>query len=64
MRIIVADCSAEYTGRLQATLPMARRVLLIKADNSLLIFFGTRLVQAAQLDSVAVHDHRHHARLR
>lgn len=38
MRIIVADCSAEYTGRLQATLPMARRVLLIKADNSLLIF--------------------------
>ena len=38
MRIIVADCSAEDTGRLQATLPMARRVLLIKADNSLLIF--------------------------
>ena len=38
MRIIVAACSAEYTGRLQATLPMARRVLLIKADNSLLIF--------------------------
>ena len=38
MRIIVAHCSAEYTGRLQATLPMARRVLLIKADNSLLIF--------------------------
>ena len=38
MRIIVADCSAEYPGRLQATLPMARRVLLIKADNSLLIF--------------------------
>ena len=38
MRIIVADCSAEYTGRLQATPPMARRVLLIKADNSLLIF--------------------------
>ncbi|RSX45996.1 endonuclease NucS [Bifidobacterium castoris] len=38
MRIIVADCSAEYTGRLQATLPLARRVLLIKADDSLLIF--------------------------
>ena len=38
MRISVADCSAEYTGRLQATLPLARRVLLIKADNSLLIF--------------------------
>ncbi len=38
MRIIVADCSARYTGRLQSTLPLARRVLLIKADNSLLIF--------------------------
>ncbi|NEG55311.1 endonuclease NucS [Bifidobacterium platyrrhinorum] len=38
MRILVADCSAEYSGRLNASLPPARRVLLIKADNSLLIF--------------------------
>lgn len=38
MRIIVADCCAEYTGRLSASLPLAKRVLLIKADNSLLIF--------------------------
>ena len=38
MRIIVADCSAEYSGRLNASLPIAKRVLLIKADNSLLIF--------------------------
>ena len=38
MRIIVADCSAEYSGRLNASLPLAKRVLLIKADNSLLIF--------------------------
>lgn len=38
MRILVADCSAEYSGRLNASLPFARRVLLIKADNSLLIF--------------------------
>ncbi|MBT1164000.1 endonuclease NucS [Bifidobacterium felsineum] len=38
MRIIVADCSAEYSGRLNATLPPAKRVLLIKADSSLLIF--------------------------
>lgn len=38
VRIIVADCSAEYSGRLNASLPLARRVLLIKADNSLLIF--------------------------
>lgn len=38
MRIVVADCSAEYSGRLQASLPRAKRVLLIKADGSLLIF--------------------------
>lgn len=38
VRIIVADCSAEYSGRLNASLPPAKRVLLIKADNSLLIF--------------------------
>lgn len=38
MRIIVADCSAEYSGRLTASLPPARRVLLVKADSSVLIF--------------------------
>lgn len=38
VRILVADCSAEYSGRLNASLPRAKRVLLIKADNSLLIF--------------------------
>nr|WP_232350562.1 endonuclease NucS [Bifidobacterium polysaccharolyticum] len=38
VRIIVADCSAEYSGRLNASLPPARRVLLIKADMSCLIF--------------------------
>ena len=38
MRIIVADCSAEYSGRLNASLPEAKRVILIKADNSCLIF--------------------------
>ncbi|MDF7665634.1 endonuclease NucS [Bifidobacterium sp. ESL0745] len=38
MRIIVADCSAVYSGRLNASLPVAKRVLMIKADQSLLIF--------------------------
>ncbi|MFT8593849.1 MAG: endonuclease NucS [Bifidobacterium sp.] len=38
MRIIVADCSARYAGRLHASLARARRVLLIKADSSCLIF--------------------------
>ncbi|TPF97496.1 hypothetical protein EP30_02590 [Bifidobacterium sp. UTCIF-39] len=38
MRIIVADCSAEYSGRLNASLPQAKRVILTKADSSCLIF--------------------------
>jgi RecB family endonuclease NucS len=38
VRIIVATCSAEYSGRLNARLPYAKRVILIKADNSCLIF--------------------------
>ena len=38
MQIIVAECSAQYVGRLKAYLPPARRVLLIKADGSVLIF--------------------------
>ena len=32
MRIIVADCSAEYSGRLNASLPLAQRVLLIFSE--------------------------------
>ena len=38
MRIIVADCSARYSGRLNASLPRAKRVILVKADQSCLIF--------------------------
>lgn len=56
MRVIVADCSAEYSGRLNASLPLAKRVLLIKADSSLLIFLRIGLLQAAELDDRALHD--------
>lgn len=38
MRIIVTECSARYSGRLNASLPTARRVILVKADQSCLIF--------------------------
>lgn len=38
VRIIVADCSAEYSGRLNASLGPAKRVLMVKADGSCLIF--------------------------
>jgi len=37
VRLVVADCSVEYSGRLGARLPRARRLLLFKADGSLAI---------------------------
>ncbi|MCL2594952.1 MAG: endonuclease NucS [Promicromonosporaceae bacterium] len=37
MRLVVAKCSARYTGRLAATLPFAKRLLMIKADGSVLL---------------------------
>jgi RecB family endonuclease NucS len=37
MRLVIAQCSVDYTGRLAAHLPTARRLLIIKADGSILI---------------------------
>lgn len=37
MRIVVATCQVDYAGRLTAHLPMATRVLMLKADGSVLI---------------------------
>ena len=37
MRLIVAKCSVTYTGRLEALLPEALRLIMIKADGSLLV---------------------------
>jgi hypothetical protein len=37
MRIVVAACSVEYQGRLSAHLPEAKRLLLVKADGSVLV---------------------------
>lgn len=37
MRLIVARCSVEYSGRLSARLPEALRLLMIKSDGSVLI---------------------------
>lgn len=42
MRVIVADCSVEYSGRLGARLPRARRLLLFKADGSLAVHADTK----------------------
>src|SRR5690349_13717140 len=37
MRLIVARCSVDYTGRLTARLPEALRLLIVKADGSVLV---------------------------
>ena len=37
MRLIVARCSVEYTGRLTAHLPEALRLVIVKADGSVLV---------------------------
>jgi RecB family endonuclease NucS len=37
MRLVVARCSVDYTGRLSAHLPLATRLLVCKADGSVLV---------------------------
>src|SRR3954454_6055745 len=37
MRLIVARCSVEYSGRLSAGLPEALRLVMLKADGSVLV---------------------------
>ncbi|PWD52182.1 endonuclease NucS [Serinibacter arcticus] len=37
MRIVVATCAVDYSGRLSAHLPLAPRVLMVKADGSVLV---------------------------
>jgi len=37
LRLVVAQCAAYYTGRLSAHLPMATRLIVVKADGSVLL---------------------------
>lgn len=37
MRLVIAECSIDYAGRLSAHLPKASRLLMLKADGSLLV---------------------------
>ena len=37
MRLVIARCSVDYAGRLTAHLPPAARLLLVKADGSVLV---------------------------
>ncbi len=42
MRLVIARCSVDYVGRLTAHLPMATRLLLVKADGSVSIHADDR----------------------
>jgi RecB family endonuclease NucS len=37
VRLVIARCSVDYVGRLTAHLPLAKRLLLVKADGSVLV---------------------------
>ena len=37
MRLVIAECSVDYAGRLTAHLPLAKRLLVVKADGSVLV---------------------------
>ena len=41
MRLVLATCSVDYVGRLTAHLPMATRLLMVKADGSVLVHCDT-----------------------
>lgn len=42
MRLVIARCSVDYVGRLTAHLPMAPRLILVKADGSVSIHADDR----------------------
>lgn len=41
MRLIVARCEVRYSGRLDALLPEALRLLMIKSDGSVMVHADT-----------------------
>ncbi len=42
MRLVIAECTVDFVGRLTAHLPKARRLLLLKADGSISIHADDR----------------------
>ncbi|GAA4816886.1 endonuclease NucS [Tomitella cavernea] len=42
MRLVIARCQVDYSGRLTAHLPMARRLLMLKADGSISVHADDR----------------------
>lgn len=45
MRLVVADCSIDYTGRLDTHLPRAVRLLMVKADGTVAVHADGSRVQ-------------------
>jgi RecB family endonuclease NucS len=37
VRLVIATCSVDYAGRLSAHLPLAKRLLMLKSDGSILV---------------------------
>lgn len=42
MRLVIAQCQVDYAGRLTAHLPMAKRLIIVKADTSVSIHADDR----------------------
>ncbi|MGH3923229.1 MAG: hypothetical protein ACRDTT_10235, partial [Pseudonocardiaceae bacterium] len=42
IRLVIARCQVDYAGRLTAHLPMATRLILVKADGSVSIHADDR----------------------
>lgn len=42
VRVVIAECQVDYAGRLTAHLPMAKRLILVKADSSVSIHADDR----------------------
>ncbi|GAB3939926.1 endonuclease NucS [Corynebacterium tapiri] len=42
MRLVIAECSVDYVGRLSAHLPLAKRLILVKADGSVSVHADDR----------------------
>src|ERR671934_124938 len=42
VRLVIARCQVDYVGRLTAHLPMAQRLLLVKADGSVSVHADDR----------------------
>lgn len=40
-RLVLATCSVDFAGRLTAHLPLATRLLMVKADGSVLVHSDT-----------------------